>query len=65
MMIGFADTPWTRSTFAELPTIITNLRNELGDECFESFACSGEHMTTAAMATYALDQIERARAELT
>lgn len=64
-IIGFADTPWTRSTFPELFTITTHLRDELGNECFGSFARSGEHMNTAAMVQYALEQIDRARAELT
>jgi hypothetical protein len=64
VIIGFADTPWTQSNFAEVFTIITHLRNELGDECFESFARTGEHMTTAEMVTYAFEQIDLARAEL-
>ena len=36
----------------------------LGDETYESLARRGEQMTTAAMVTYALDQIDQARAEL-
>jgi hypothetical protein len=36
----------------------------LGDQTYESLARKGETMTTAAMATYAYDQIDQARAEL-
>jgi hypothetical protein len=35
-----------------------------GDQTYESLAHKGETMTTAAMVTYALDQIDQARAEL-
>ena len=40
------------------------LRDVLGDQTYESLARKGETMTTAAMATYAYDQIEQARTEL-
>ena len=36
----------------------------LGDLTYESLARKGETMTTTAMATYAYDQIDQARAEL-
>jgi hypothetical protein len=36
----------------------------LGDQTYESLARKGETMTTAAMATYAYDQIDQARAQL-
>jgi hypothetical protein len=36
----------------------------LGDQTYESLARKGETMTTAAMATYAYDQIDQARTEL-
>jgi hypothetical protein len=36
----------------------------LGNQSYESLARKGETMTTAAMATYAYDQIDQARAEL-
>jgi hypothetical protein len=35
------------------------------DESYESFARTGESMTTVEMAAYAFEQIDRARAELT
>jgi hypothetical protein len=47
----------------DVPT--AHLRTVLGDEDYESLARKGETMSTAAMATYAYDQIDQARAELT
>jgi hypothetical protein len=43
---------------------ITHLREVLGEATYESLARKGETMTTAAMATYAYDQIDQVRAEL-
>ena len=63
-MSGFADMPYTRSVVPEISTAIIHLRKVLGDETYESLARRGEQMTTAAMVTYALDQIDQARAEL-
>ena len=48
----------------EINTVITHLRDVLGDKNYESLANAGETMTTAAIATYAYDQIDQARAEL-
>jgi predicted ATPase len=48
----------------ELSPTITHLRDVLGDQTYESLARKGETMTTAAMATYAYDQIDQARTEL-
>jgi hypothetical protein len=50
-------TPFTRRSVA-------HLREVLGDQTYESLAREGETMTTAAMATYAYDQIDQARTEL-
>ena len=61
---GFAFSPVTASAFPELSTAITHLRDVLGDQTYESLARKGETMTTAAMVTYAYDQIDQARAEL-
>ena len=61
---GFAFRPVTAATFPELSSSIAHLREVLGDENYESLARKGETMTTAAMATYAYDQIDQARAEL-
>ena len=62
-MAGFAVIPYT-AMLAEFNTLITHLRDVLGDQIYESLARKGETMTTAAMATYAYDQIDQARTEL-
>jgi predicted ATPase/class 3 adenylate cyclase len=62
-MAGFAVIPFT-AMLAEFNTLIAHLRDVLGDQTYESLARKGEAMTTAAMATYAYDQIDQARAEL-
>jgi predicted ATPase len=61
---GFALSPFSASTVPEITTAITHLRDVLGDPAYESLARKGGVMTTAAMATYAYDQIDQARAEL-
>ena len=61
---GFAQNPLTASTVPELTTTIAHLRDVLGDQTYESLARKGETMTTAAMVTYAYDQIDQARTEL-
>jgi hypothetical protein len=47
-----------------LSTAIAHLRDVLGEEAYGSLARKGEVMTTAAMATFAYDQIDQARTEL-
>jgi hypothetical protein len=61
---GFAFDPLTAVWVPEINTVITHLREVLGDQTYESLARKGETMTAAAMATYAFDQIDQARAEL-
>ena len=61
---GFALNPLTAAWVPEIGTAIAHLRDVLGDQTYESLARKGETMTTAAMATYAYDQIDQARAEL-
>jgi hypothetical protein len=61
---GFAFSPLTASAFSQLNSAIAHLRDVLGDQTYESLARKGESMTTAAMVTYAYDQIDQARAEL-
>jgi predicted ATPase/class 3 adenylate cyclase len=61
---GFALSPLSASAVPEITTAIAHLREILGDQTYESFAHKGETMTTAAMATYAYDQIDEARTEL-
>jgi predicted ATPase len=60
---GFALSP-VGAAVPEITTAITHLRDVLGDQTYESLARKGETMTTAAMATYAYDQIDQARAAL-
>jgi hypothetical protein len=61
---GFASNLMTAFAVRELGTAITHLRDVLGDMTYESLARKGETMSPAAMATYAYDQIDQARAEL-
>ena len=61
---GFALSPIAAAAVPEITTAITHLRDVLGDPTYESLARKGETMTTAAIATYAYDQIDQARTEL-
>ena len=61
---GFALSPIAATAVPEITTAIAHLRDVLGEATYESLARKGETMTTAAMATYAYDQIDQARAEL-
>jgi len=61
---GFACGPFAVSAFPEITTAIAHLRDVLGDKAYESFARAGATMANAAMATYAFDQIDQARAQL-
>jgi tetratricopeptide (TPR) repeat protein len=63
-IIGFAFSPFTAAAFSEITTAIAHLRDVLGEATYESLAHQGEAMTTAAMVTYAYDQIDQARTEL-
>ena len=60
---GFAFSPLT-AALPEFSTAIAHLRDVLGDQTYESLARKGGTMTTAAVATYAYDQIDQARTEL-
>ena len=64
IIAGFALSPPTATALPEITTAIAHLRDVLGNPAYESFARKGETMTTAAMVTYAYDQIDQARAEL-
>ena len=61
---GFAFDPHTASVVPQLTTAITHLRDVLDDQTYESLARKGEAMTTAAMVSYAYDEIDQARTEL-
>jgi Adenylate and Guanylate cyclase catalytic domain len=60
----FADNPFSRVAYPEITTTITQLREVLGGDTYKALAAKGADMTNAAMAAYALEQIDRARAEL-
>jgi hypothetical protein len=64
ILVGWWETPDRHRELAEINTAIAHLRDVLGDQTYESLARKGETMTTAAIATYAYDQIDQARAEL-
>jgi predicted ATPase len=64
IIAGFAFSPFSASTVPQLSTAIAHLRDVLGDQTYESLTRKGETMTTAAMVTYAYDQIDQARTEL-
>ena len=61
---GFALSPIAAAGVPEITIAITHLRDVLGEATYESLARKGETMTTAAMVTYAYDQIDQARTEL-
>jgi predicted ATPase len=63
-MAGHPISPHTEAAFPEINTAIAHLRDVLGDPAYESLARKGATMTTAAMVTYAYDQIDQARTEL-
>ena len=64
IIVGYGFSPLTASWLPELGPTIAHLRGVLGDQTYESLAHKGETMTTAAMVTYAYDQIDQARTEL-
>jgi hypothetical protein len=61
---GFSSNLLSLGTVLEFPATIAHLREMLGAQPYESFARTGEAMTTAAIVAYAYDQIDQARAEL-
>jgi predicted ATPase len=61
---GYAFSPITKEWIPELNTVTTHLRDILGEVTYETLARRGQAMTTAAIVTYAYDQIDQARAEL-
>jgi hypothetical protein len=63
-IVGFAFDLVTAVWVPELSTMVVHLRDVLGDQTYESLARKGETMTTAAIVTYAYDQIDQARAEV-
>jgi predicted ATPase len=64
IIAGFALSPVAAAAVPEIATAITHLRDVLGEATYESLTRKGETMTTAAMATYVYEHIDRARTEL-
>ena len=60
----FAANPLTRMAFPEITTTIEHLREVLGETRYEALAQTGRAMNNAAMAKYAFEQIDQARAQL-
>jgi len=61
---GWSSSPFTRAWLPELVTASAHLREVLGDQKYDELAQKGKAMTTSAMAAYAYDQIDQARAQL-
>jgi hypothetical protein len=59
-----AATPLAQTAYPAINDAIDHLREVLGEQTYESLARAGQSMTDAAMATYAFEQIELARAHL-
>jgi tetratricopeptide (TPR) repeat protein len=59
-LAGFAVNPLNMAGLPELTPALAHLREALGDPMFESLARKGGAMTAAAIAVYALDQIDQA-----
>ena len=62
--MGFDRARIAAAMVPEITNAITHLRDVLGEAIYKSHAREGETMNTAAMVTYAHDQIDQARAEL-
>jgi predicted ATPase/class 3 adenylate cyclase len=60
-IIGFAATAFALATFPEVTAAIAHLREVLGDSAYDFLTRAGANMTNAAIAQYALDQIQQAR----
>ena len=59
--VGVVSTQLQQRLSVDTNGLCATLREVLGDKVYESFARAGEAMTIAAMANYALANIERAR----
>ncbi len=61
---GFVADALARASFPEIDDAVAHLREVLGAEGYGALAQAGANMAHADMATYAFEQIDRARAEL-
>jgi len=62
--VGFVADALSRASFPEIDGAAAHLRDVLGGDGYAEVAQAGANMTNAEIATYAFDQIDRARAEL-
>jgi hypothetical protein len=63
-IFGFAASPFALASLPEIDAAIRHTRLALGPDRYEVFARAGNAMSNAEAVAYALDQIDRARAEL-
>ena len=61
---GFVVDSDASAVYPEITSTIADLRDVLGDDRYKSCARTGQAMTNAGMATYAFEQIDHARAQL-
>jgi predicted ATPase len=61
---GFALNSLSAGWVPEINSAVAHLRDVLGEQTYQSLIAEGKAMTTSAMATFAYDQIDQARAEL-
>jgi predicted ATPase len=64
IIVGFTADLFTQTTYARIAKTATLLRDALGDDTYESLTRTGESMSNAEMASYALEQIDVVRAQL-
>nr|WP_232425763.1 adenylate/guanylate cyclase domain-containing protein [Mycobacterium sp. JS623] len=64
IIAGYAFSPFAKNWVPELRTAITQLREALGDETYDTLAGKGKSMTASGIAAYAYDEIDHVRAEL-
>jgi hypothetical protein len=63
-IMGFTVAAIGHPSFPEINAAITQLHNVLGEERYQSLAMTGATMTTAEIADYAFEQIDRGRSQL-
>jgi predicted ATPase len=61
---GYAISPITKSWVPEIKTMLTHLRDVLGEQTHASLSAKGAAMTATAVTILAYDQIDQARTEL-
>ena len=62
-LLDTAASPLARAAYPDIDDTIAHLRDVLGTDTYEAFAHRGHSMTNAELSEYALDVVERVRAE--